>query len=271
VVSRGASEDVLSSCDVQVIELFKYSMCFYRYVAILGSEVLQQAKRDTCGYPSNLELKKLEDRLSENIRKEVLLLLQSSYDHGLLKQLGVDLNYSLCDLTWSNYSTSLQQRISAIYQSNETDPLELLAVAYLTKSPVHLYQSDGTRYKLYAKYPLHAYSSRPPLLLCITSYKYFKVLLVGNCQNRWSVDSQIGMFKDYAQTADDEDKKITFEQLIDPSLKLSGNDDDKRVVITSTRILPGNNDMIVVITGTVILPGNDDDKRVVVTGTRKLY
>lgn len=218
----GSNEAVLKKDVVSYIQVHPKTLCLYRCVAVCGNVELQQTHRSSTGASSDWNIEAFEHTLASRIRAEVISLFSST--NAQSKPLDVALNYSLTCLP-SGKCQSMAERIDAICSNTDRiDPLEVLAIAYLTKTQVHLYQNWNSDYKLYAKYPSHAYSSRQPILLVLsgaTDGNSFAVLIDKNSSRRWRDENKGSVFEDFAKTAADEDMKITFEQLIDPSRMLS--------------------------------------------------
>jgi hypothetical protein len=187
--------------DVRVISMNQDALRLYRCIAVHGNVELQTAKRSDRDIPEIDNLRQLEDYLAGRIKAEVLSLVQS-----------------VCQ----NTST----RIAKIAEGCEhSDLLEMLAIAYLAKTPLHLYVRCEAGYRLHDICPSGSYSSRQPMKLLYKpdephkeASETFDVLLLhmDNWKScAWNLDNRCGTFDEYAATASNDDKKITFQQLID--------------------------------------------------------
>jgi hypothetical protein len=224
VVTFTVGGPTLMAKDVRVIPVYQDKQSFYRCIAVHGSSELLDAKRLPLGYPEDCDLWTFEDDLAAGIKQEVVLLLQSKCENEELQQLCGQLSTTL-SRPLRRVDDSLQRRIEEIERNNkDTDILEVLAVSYLTKTQLHVYQRDAAGYRLDAKYPPHAFASRPPIRLLYKPgdqqmgvRESFEVLLLkdGVCLRQWSMQGN-SLFDEYAETAAEEDKKISFEKLIIP-------------------------------------------------------
>jgi hypothetical protein len=223
VVTFTAAGPTLTMKDVRVIPVYQDKQCFYRCIAACGSIELQEAKRLPLGYPEDCDLWTVEDDLADYIKTEVVSLLRSQCDNEELQQLCSQLSITLSRPV-VRVAELLEHRIDDIERNNgNTDILEILAISYLAKTQLHVYDRNATGYRLKAKYPPHVYSSRQPIMLVykpddqqLGVPELFELLLMKNTidSRQWTVADGYSLFTDYAQMATDEERKITFEQLI---------------------------------------------------------
>ena len=209
---------------------------FYRCIVTHGSVDLQNAKRRPDGSAEDYKLSENEEKWSDTVKIEVVTLLNSILESGQqLQQVNGLVDINLNGQPRKSHHP-LHDRIRAISNSSgAVDMLEVLAVAYLAKTQVHFYQAAADiGYQLFAKYPPHVYSSRPPIVLVYQrdggklGREHFDVLLVKD-KSRLSLstsNNRNSFFEDCQRSATIEENSITFEQLNDPNLKhpvLSGN------------------------------------------------
>jgi hypothetical protein len=189
---------------------------FYRCVAVHCSSDLQLVKRNPSGTPRDPSTWTQEDKLTEEIKTRVSSLLKSS---SAQVQFAEDtFNDRVEDQNLS--SETLPSRLRKILMRNRghTDPLEFLAVAFLAKTQIHIFEEFANGYKLLTKYAHHAYSSRHPLTLLVkpraSGSEHFDVLVVNRSQRQHLTTDGINPFDVLAQSAAEEDRKITFELLL---------------------------------------------------------
>jgi len=193
----------------------------YRCVAVFGNRNLREAERwHATPVPKDDKLKKIEEDLAKDIQSRVISLLESSFGQDQLQRLNVHLHYNLRSVSWDT-NTTVEKRIAVIRRGlRKTDPLELLAIAHLMKTQIHLFHLESSAYRLFAKYPPHAYSLQSPIMLLYLA-DGFDVILLNNRETQSTAPTASCMFEEFAQTTSVEDKKIRFEQLIDQSAILS--------------------------------------------------
>jgi hypothetical protein len=195
---------------------------FYRCIAVHCNTDVQLAKRNESGSPRDPGLWKSEDGLTERIRGEVTSFLQGVHGNGNLLGTEELLDDRLGDQNHAR--RTLSDRLRGIYMGSlvATDPMELLAVAFLTKTQVHIFEETGNGYELRAKHPFHVYSSQQPITLLRKSStrgrEHFDALIVnGSCKGFSTSAGGTSPLNVYACSANDEDRRITFQQLLNPS------------------------------------------------------
>jgi hypothetical protein len=209
---------------VSVVDVGEYRN-FYRCIAVHCDTGLQSIERGTFRRPKLTEDWTYEDKLTEGIRSQVMSLLQSSSVRSQLDE------YHRGDQNRS--PEKLSNRLREIEKRNvgPADPLEFQAVAFLAKTQIHVFEESENSYKLLAKYGHHAYSSRRPLTLLkkprAENSEYFCVLIVNSSRTQQCVSTGGGSPLDaLAHSATDEDRNVTFEQLLNPDRESSKQQTD---------------------------------------------
>jgi hypothetical protein len=193
---------------------------FYRCIAVHCNTELQLAKRNESGSLRVPGVWKSEDELTDGIRREVLSFLQAQQAKGHLNDIEELVNDRFVDQ--HHLHRTLAERLRGICMQNLecVDPLEFSAVAYLAKTQIHVFEEIDAGYKLRTKYPCHVYSTRQPITLLykvrVSGKEHFDVLLVDGCSKHHTAVRD-GSLNAYAYSATDEEKKITFEQLLNAS------------------------------------------------------
>jgi hypothetical protein len=224
--------EILREEDAQVIPVVVDERNFYRCIAVLGSVELQNGKQSSSTSGEECDLRKLEASLAAGIKREVVSQLKRVSEDVELQQLCCQLSTSLSRR--AHVTDSLQQRIDAIDRSHGyIDVLEVMAVSYLAKMQVHLFQRCDAGYKVFTKYPTLAYSSRPPIRLLYNPgdqssgvRESFEVLQQKNESFvlQWTRDEGRSLFHDCALTAKAVDEDSSFKQLIVDELLPQSNE-----------------------------------------------
>ena len=221
------SADILTTSDVSVIKVRACNKQLYRCLAVHFKDILREAGRwRFTGFLDDSDAEKVEDKLSADIRDEVLFFLTSQCNKDLLLKYKEVL---VCGIDGRSTCRSVELMMDSLKSGTPVYPLEIIAVSYLAKAQVHVYQEHADGFKLFASFPLcrQAYSARQPIRLLYNqngigeycSRRVFSVLLLNPKSSNMMSSSKMEMgvklvLAEHGKTASDCDRNITFEQLL---------------------------------------------------------
>jgi len=133
------------------VQIFGDGRCFFRAIATACDKNLMTADRCQLGIVKDSRLKKLEVLTADDLRSQVVAMLECEN----LSDDACDLNFML-DRQIDRPYASVHQRLASMRNHTEyAGFLEVLATCYVMKRRLHIYEKRESAYKLIAKLPSH--------------------------------------------------------------------------------------------------------------------
>ncbi|CAH1775834.1 unnamed protein product, partial [Owenia fusiformis] len=132
--------------------------CLFRGVSCILNKDLQNAVRNQHGMCVNQQMEMYERNAADNLRSRVVQEINSQMD--TLRELDDGTKAVLLD----NFS-SFGERVTNVTQpAAYAGMLEIITLAYLLKTPIHMYREENGNYKLHSKLP-PCFTEKPITLL----------------------------------------------------------------------------------------------------------
>jgi len=148
--------------DPSVVRICPDGRCLFRCIAASGLRCLRIAERSELGTILDDGLRELERSFADDIRQEVVAFLCSHTE--MLSSMSVSLPL-LLDRNPGECFPSVENRLRSMTRSDEYGGyLEMVAIAYLIKRPIHVYH-QGECLKLIAKIPTNHYCNESPVVV----------------------------------------------------------------------------------------------------------
>jgi hypothetical protein len=212
--------------ETELIDVSDDGRCWFRCVAACGLQIIRGTSRNRFGKPTEKGVWELETAMADKIRGEVVNFLKSQ--KHIIAEFQTTLPFLLDREVGESYA-SIDNRITRMSSSAEyAGHLEILAVAYLTKTPVHIYECRDSRYVLTMKVPPTAFTDRIPISVLhkrdtASQGGHFSLLHMKkhNSPICLSTDSDGSVFRlctENTSSSDGTDSlDVQFRNLIDPS------------------------------------------------------
>ena len=205
----------------RVLRMQRGPSAFYRGVATCRGIIVDlRAPRSSGGTPLTIVTESLESLLARKIKLEVLRLFHRESE--MLQSRNLVKPYK-----------TMEERMAAMTEDHGyPGNLEIAAVAYLARTQIHLYEGTGGRYTPVQSIPDGIFTHRPPIYLChqpvtmvtddtmaTRGHTGHYDLLIRDKQNidayHWIPVKRQNVFHKFVSTATEEDKQLSFSQMLD--------------------------------------------------------
>ena len=206
----------------RVIRMQRGPLAFYRGVATCGGFIIAlRSPRSSSGTPLTTVTESEESLLAMKIKFEVLRLFHRESE--MLESRNLAKPYK-----------SMEERMAAMTEGHGyPGNLEIAAVAYLARTQIHLYEGTGGRYTPVQSIPDGIFTHRPPIYLRHQSVTivtndtmatrghtgHYDLLIRDNQRMYvygWSRDiNEETVFDEFVSAATEDDKQLSFSQMLD--------------------------------------------------------